>query len=62
MADAGEAREILLRSQNGEFACRFTANAATDIFCLYSKVRSLGSARRVLDFLLATYEVVAVTH
>ena len=25
-----EAKEILLRAQNGEFICCFTANAATD--------------------------------
>ena len=57
-----EAKEILLRAQNGEFTCYFTANAATDIFYLYSKARDLKSARQVLDFLLATYKVVSVTH
>ena len=57
-----EAKEILLRAQNGEFTCCFTANAATDIFYLYSKARDLKSARQVLDFLLATYKVVSVTH
>ena len=57
-----EAKEILLRAQSGEFTCFFTANAATDIFYLYSKARDLKSARQVLDFLLATYKVVSVTH
>ena len=57
-----EAKEILLRAQNGEFSCYFTANAATNIFNLYSKARDLTSARQVLDFLLATYKVVSVTH
>jgi len=57
-----EAKEILLRAQNSEFACYFTANAATDIFYLYSKARDLKSARQVLDFLLATYKVVSVAH
>jgi len=56
------AKEILLRAQNKEFICYFTANAATDIFYLYSKVRGLKSARQVLNFLLATYKVVSVTH
>ena len=57
-----EAKEILLRAQNDEFACYFTANAATDIFYLYSKARDLKSARQVLGFLLATYKVVSVSH
>jgi predicted nucleic acid-binding protein len=57
-----EAKEILLRAQNGEFTCYFTANAATDIFYLYRKARDLKSARQVLNFLLATYKVVSVTH
>jgi len=57
-----DAKEILLRAQNGEFTCCFTANAITDIFYLYSKVRGLESARQVMDFLLATYKVVSVTH
>jgi predicted nucleic acid-binding protein len=38
---AAEAKEILLRAQNSEFACYFTANAATDIFYLYNKARNL---------------------
>jgi len=57
-----EAKEILLHAQNAEFACYFTANTATDIFYLYSKARDLKSARQVLNFLLATYKVVTVTH
>jgi len=57
-----EAKEILLRAQSGEFTCYFTANAATDIFYLYTKARDLKSARQVLGFLLATYKVVSVTH
>jgi predicted nucleic acid-binding protein len=57
-----EAKEILLRAQNGEFSCYFTANAATDIFYLYNKARDLKSARQVMNFLLATYKIVSVTH
>jgi predicted nucleic acid-binding protein len=55
------AKEILRRSQNGEFTCLFTANAATDIFFLYTKARDLQSARTALSFLLAHYGVVSVT-
>jgi predicted nucleic acid-binding protein len=57
-----EAKEILLRAQNGEFTCYFTANAATDIFYLYSKARDMKSARQVMNFLLATYKIVSLTH
>jgi len=57
-----EAKEILLRAQNAEFTCYFTANTATDIFYLYRRARDLKSARQVLDFLLATYKIVSVTH
>ena len=57
-----EAKEILLRSQNREFSCCFTANAAADIFYLYSKARGIKTARAAFDFLLATYKVVSVTH
>jgi predicted nucleic acid-binding protein len=57
-----EAKEILLRAQNGEFTCYFTANAATDIFYLYSKAHDVKSARQVMNFLLATYKIVSVTH
>jgi predicted nucleic acid-binding protein len=56
------AKEILKRGQNGEFSCLFTANAAADIFYLYTKARDLKSARAALDFLLAHYRVVSVTH
>ena len=57
-----EAKEILLRAQKAKFTCYFTANAVTDIFYLYSKARDLKSARQVLNFLLATYKIVSVTH
>ena len=57
-----EAKEILLRAQNDEFTCYFTANAVTDIFYLYSKARDLKSARQVLSFLLLTYKIISVTH
>jgi predicted nucleic acid-binding protein len=55
------AKEILRRSQNGEFTCLFTANAATDIFFLYNKARDLQSARAALSYLLTHYGVVSVT-
>ena len=57
-----EAKEILVRAQNAEFTCYFTANAVADIFYLYTKARDLKSARQVLEFLLATYKIVSVTH
>ena len=58
-----EAKEILKRSQKGgEITCLFTANAAADIFYLYSKARDLKSARVALDFLFSNYTVVSVTH
>lgn len=57
-----EAKEILLRAQNAEFTCYFTANAVTDIFYLYKKTRDIKSARQVLNFLLATYKIISVTH
>ena len=57
-----EAKEILLRAQNGEFICYFTANAVTDVFYLYTKARDIKSARQVLKFLFATYKIVSVTH
>ncbi|MCL2833323.1 MAG: PIN domain-containing protein [Treponema sp.] len=57
-----EAKEILLRAQNTEFTCYFTANAVTDIFYLYTKARDIKSARQVLNFLLATYKIISVTH
>ena len=57
-----EAKEILKRSQNGEINCLFTANAATDIFYIYSRARDVKSAKIALDFLLTHYGVVSVTH
>ena len=56
------AKEILLRGQNGELTCLFTANAAADIFYLYSRTRDIPSAKAALDFLLSIYKVVSVTH
>ena len=56
------AKEILLQGQKGKLTCLFTANAATDIFYLYSKARDLQSAQASLNFLLKTYKVVSVTH
>ena len=56
------AKEILERSQNGELSCLFTANAATDIFNLYSKARDIKSAKIVLKFLLENYGVISATH
>ena len=56
------AKEILQRSQGGEIACLFTANAATDIFYLYSKARDVKSAKIALEFLLKHYDVISVTH
>jgi len=56
-----EAKEILIRAQNKDFTCLFTANAAADIFYLYSKARDMKSANAALDFLLAHYGVVTVT-
>ncbi|MDR1754266.1 MAG: PIN domain-containing protein [Eubacterium sp.] len=57
-----EAKEIVLRAENGEMTCLFTANAAADIFFLYSKARDMKSARAALDFLLKNYGVISVTH
>jgi len=57
-----EAKEILLSSQNGELSCLFTANAAADIFYLYSKARDLKTAKNALGFLLKQYGAVSVTH
>ena len=56
------AKEILKRSQNGELNCLFTANAATDIFYLYSRARDVQSAKIALEFLLEHYGVISVTH
>jgi len=57
-----EAKEIMKRAQDGEITCMFTANAAADIFYLYSRARDLKSARAALNFLLTHYGVVSVTH
>lgn len=59
---ASAAKEILLCAENGQFDCFLTANAITDIFYLYSRVRDLESARKVLDFLLKSYKIISVTH
>ena len=56
------AKEILKRAENGELTCLFTANAATDIFYLYSRARDVESARIALSFLFSRYGVVSVTH
>ena len=56
------AKEIMRKACNGEIKCCFTANAATDIFYLYTKARDLQSARSALDYLLKNYGVVSVTH
>ena len=57
-----EAKEILRRAQGcKEFTCLFTANAAADIFYLYSKARDMRSAKTALDFLLTNYGVVTVS-
>ena len=55
------AKEILLYGQSGKVRCVFTANAMSDIFYLYSKVRSRKEAKVALGFLLDTYGVVSVT-
>jgi predicted nucleic acid-binding protein len=57
-----EAKEILKRAQGGAITAMFTANAATDIFYLYSKARDVKTARSALEFLLSQYDVVDVTH
>jgi len=56
------AKEILLRSEKGEVKCCFTANAATDIFYIYTKARDLSSARNALSYLFANYSVISVSH
>ncbi len=57
-----DAKEILRRAQNGDITAVFTANAATDIFFLYSRARDIKSARIALTFLLNRFGVVDVTH
>lgn len=56
-----EAKDILKGVQEGKFSCLFTANAAADIFYLYSKARDIKSANIALDFLLSKFGVVTVT-
>jgi len=56
------AKEILMSGQSEKLTCLFTANAATDIFYLYSKARDMNAATTALDFLLKTYTVISVTH
>jgi len=56
------AKEILMQGQSGKLTCLFTANAATDIFYLYSKARDINAANAALDFLLKVYKVVSITH
>jgi predicted nucleic acid-binding protein len=56
------AKEIMKRSQEGDTICLFTANAATDIFYLYSMARGVKSARIALEFLLNQYSVISVAH
>lgn len=55
------AKKILLLGQSGKIDCCFTANAATDIFFLYSKARNRSEANAALGFLLNTYKVVPIT-
>ena len=55
------AKEIMRKACNGEIMCCFTANAATDIFYLYTKARDVQSARSALEYLLENYGVVSVT-
>ena len=55
------AKEIMRKARTKEITCCFTANAVTDIFYLYSKVRDLQSARSALTYLLENYSVVSVT-
>jgi len=56
------AKEILMKGQSGELTCLFTADAAADIFYLYSKARDIQSATAALEFLLKTFKAVSVTH
>ena len=56
------AKEILMQGQSGRITCLFTANAAADIFYLYSKARDINSANIALDFMLKAFRVVSITH
>jgi len=55
------AKKILKLGQNGKVKCLFTANAAADIFYLFSKARDTKAASAALSFLLKVYGVVSVT-
>jgi len=57
------AKQILKIAQDkSKLVCSFTVNATTDIFYLYSKARDVRAAKVALEFLLAQYEVVSITH
>jgi predicted nucleic acid-binding protein len=56
-----DAKDILKRGQDKKLICLFTANAATDIFYIYSKAHDVKTARSALRFLLTNYDVVSVT-
>ena len=56
-----EAKKILQSASGNKFTCLFTANAATDIFYLYSRARDCKSAKAALYFLLTNYGVVSVS-
>jgi predicted nucleic acid-binding protein len=56
------AKEILREGLDGKINACFTANAAADIFYLYARARDIRSARGAMDYLLANYRVVSVTH
>lgn len=55
------AKKILLLGQSGKLGCCFAANAASDIFFLYSKAWDGAEANTALEFLLNTYKVVSIT-
>jgi predicted nucleic acid-binding protein len=57
-----QAKEILRLAQSGAITAMFTANAAADIFYLFSKARDIESARAALEFLLNRYGAVDVSH
>lgn len=55
------AKTILMLGQSKKIKCCFTANAATDIFFLYSKTRGRETAKEALRFLLNIYDVLSIT-
>ena len=55
------AKKLLLLGQQGAVRCFFTANAATDIFFLYSKARDKATAKEALSFLIRAYGVVPIS-